>query len=145
MLVQEVLWRVFCVYCPQKHRIPFSPPNTSVTPVLSPEAVERLTTGYSAHHDHHAHTSAVSHPYHDIRHHELHDAHPHKQPTQAQMRRDLYLHHDIFLDTTNDEDVAELELFKAHRHAMNHPEEGVVRSEERRVGKECRSRWSPYH
>src|SRR2546430_15592047 len=22
---------------------------------------------------------------------------------------------------------------------------GVVRSEERRVGKECRSRWSPYH
>ena len=24
-------------------------------------------------------------------------------------------------------------------------EEGKVRSEERRVGKECRSRWSPYH
>ena len=24
-------------------------------------------------------------------------------------------------------------------------EEGVTRSEERRVGKECRSRWSPYH
>ena len=23
--------------------------------------------------------------------------------------------------------------------------EGDVRSEERRVGKECRSRWSPYH
>ena len=23
--------------------------------------------------------------------------------------------------------------------------EGLVRSEERRVGKECRSRWSPYH
>ena len=23
--------------------------------------------------------------------------------------------------------------------------EGEVRSEERRVGKECRSRWSPYH
>ena len=22
---------------------------------------------------------------------------------------------------------------------------GMVRSEERRVGKECRSRWSPYH
>ena len=22
---------------------------------------------------------------------------------------------------------------------------GVVRSEERRVGKECRSRWAPYH
>src|SRR2546426_11437096 len=25
------------------------------------------------------------------------------------------------------------------------PPDGVVRSEERRVGKECRSRWSPYH
>ena len=25
------------------------------------------------------------------------------------------------------------------------PKETVVRSEERRVGKECRSRWSPYH
>src|SRR2546430_9036713 len=24
-------------------------------------------------------------------------------------------------------------------------EQGVTRSEERRVGKECRSRWSPYH
>ena len=24
-------------------------------------------------------------------------------------------------------------------------EDGKVRSEERRVGKECRSRWSPYH
>ena len=24
-------------------------------------------------------------------------------------------------------------------------EEEVMRSEERRVGKECRSRWSPYH
>ena len=25
------------------------------------------------------------------------------------------------------------------------PEDGASRSEERRVGKECRSRWSPYH
>ena len=24
-------------------------------------------------------------------------------------------------------------------------ENGSIRSEERRVGKECRSRWSPYH
>ena len=24
-------------------------------------------------------------------------------------------------------------------------QEGAFRSEERRVGKECRSRWSPYH
>src|ERR1039457_7653351 len=34
------------------------------------------------------------------------------------------------------------------RHVYHHPRQpcGVVdRSEERRVGKECRSRWSPYH
>ena len=29
--------------------------------------------------------------------------------------------------------------------AKNHAYAAVVRSEERRVGKECRSRWSPYH
>ena len=27
----------------------------------------------------------------------------------------------------------------------NCPVDGCKRSEERRVGKECRSRWSPYH
>ena len=26
-----------------------------------------------------------------------------------------------------------------------HKTEAILRSEERRVGKECRSRWSPYH
>ena len=29
--------------------------------------------------------------------------------------------------------------------AGHFPAEPVMRSEERRVGKECRSRWSPYH
>ena len=29
--------------------------------------------------------------------------------------------------------------------AMWNPFKGAARSEERRVGKECRSRWSPYH
>src|SRR6266487_12257 len=29
--------------------------------------------------------------------------------------------------------------------ALKQNEELVLRSEERRVGKECRSRWSPYH
>jgi len=29
--------------------------------------------------------------------------------------------------------------------AESPPDTGVTRSEERRVGKECRSRWSPYH
>ena len=30
-------------------------------------------------------------------------------------------------------------------HAIQSFKPGEVRSEERRVGKECRSRWSPYH
>ena len=29
--------------------------------------------------------------------------------------------------------------------AYTQMKEGTTRSEERRVGKECRSRWSPYH
>src|SRR3712207_871507 len=31
------------------------------------------------------------------------------------------------------------------RTALDNVKEGLKRSEERRVGKECRSRWSPYH
>src|SRR6476646_10986685 len=31
------------------------------------------------------------------------------------------------------------------RHVENAKDPGRARSEERRVGKECRSRWSPYH
>src|SRR5258707_5456246 len=37
---------------------------------------------------------------------------------------------------------------QARRRASNDPVQlgiGISRSEERRVGKECRSRWSPYH
>src|SRR2546425_7102140 len=33
-------------------------------------------------------------------------------------------------------------LFPVRRRALHPP---IARSEERRVGKECRSRWSPYH
>src|SRR3712207_9383646 len=32
-----------------------------------------------------------------------------------------------------------------HAGALGGVLDGVARSEERRVGKECRSRWSPYH
>ena len=38
--------------------------------------------------------------------------------------------------------VAGREIIKGFNLTIN---EGEVRSEERRVGKECRSRWSPYH
>src|SRR5882672_11754457 len=37
------------------------------------------------------------------------------------------------------------ELLKAHADPRATFAEGETRSEERRVGKECRSRWSPYH
>ena len=30
-------------------------------------------------------------------------------------------------------------------HSLDRKQRKVARSEERRVGKECRSRWSPYH
>ena len=34
---------------------------------------------------------------------------------------------------------------KALNYLQDAAEDGDARSEERRVGKECRSRWSPYH
>ena len=38
-----------------------------------------------------------------------------------------------------------LEDGKVEKLAPRIPARGAERSEERRVGKECRSRWSPYH
>ena len=38
-----------------------------------------------------------------------------------------------------------LSLIMERYHAGGIPIEELQRSEERRVGKECRSRWSPYH
>ena len=38
----------------------------------------------------------------------------------------------------------DLETFFSEAPAL-HPHASKIRSEERRVGKECRSRWSPYH
>ena len=39
--------------------------------------------------------------------------------------------------------VSELETFVTQKDISGNI--GIARSEERRVGKECRSRWSPYH
>ena len=45
-----------------------------------------------------------------------------------------------------DEDIAEGGQFQGMTvHTRFPPEPNGYRSEERRVGKECRSRWSPYH
>ena len=35
--------------------------------------------------------------------------------------------------------------YSHHNHHLNYLQQHIHRSEERRVGKECRSRWSPYH
>ena len=38
------------------------------------------------------------------------------------------------------------EMYKGLNYSQKHSYKGlVIRSKERRVGKECRSRWSPYH
>ena len=50
-------------------------------------------------------------------------------------------------------DVGEIRIFSRDekkqddmRHRLQNPKvKFYIRSEERRVGKECRSRWSPYH
>ena len=41
-------------------------------------------------------------------------------------------------------EISHDELLRAVRQCLDEPE-NLTRSEERRVGKECRSRWSPYH
>ena len=46
------------------------------------------------------------------------------------------------LDPESDR-ILELAIVRADE--QGHPIDQWVRSEERRVGKECRSRWSPYH
>ena len=43
-------------------------------------------------------------------------------------------------------DLKNDEITEKHEKCEMHTEgPGIWRSEERRVGKECRSRWSPYH
>ena len=46
------------------------------------------------------------------------------------------------------ERINEIYLCKVKQSALTKagkPYDNLIRSEERRVGKECRSRWSPYH
>src|SRR2546422_394638 len=73
--------------------------------------------------------------------------------------RPSFLHPDLHLCayvTTADGNVTVVDLVKLKAVARiavgpglsgmrEHPTRPEIRSEERRVGKECRSRWSPYH
>ena len=42
-------------------------------------------------------------------------------------------------------DFFDIEWFESTRKLLRKVSHKQLRSEERRVGKECRSRWSPYH
>src|SRR5687767_16007494 len=55
-------------------------------------------------------------------------------PDVAEELEGTFVHTDV-TDTASVRDMVEMVL----------DEHGRIRSEERRVGKECRSRWSPYH
>src|SRR3712207_5619229 len=63
---------------------------------------------------------------------------------RAQLKRDLkggrVTIHDLLSSPPD-----YLETAKVFDMLLAVPKYGRVRSEERRVGKECRSRWSPYH
>ncbi len=53
-----------------------------------------------------------------------------------------YIHYSVFANNRFDRDN-----FKVSFSAVQNITKviSIIRSEERRVGKECRSRWSPYH
>ena len=55
----------------------------------------------------------------------------------------------IFIDITQENDYINLDksiiAYKKILDLFQKPAKLTTRSEERRVGKECRSRWSPYH
>src|SRR2546430_7416211 len=58
----------------------------------------------------------------------------------------LVVEHDARLDGGEVDGAALFARFKQDfEQVVEHPQSFGQRSEERRVGKECRSRWSPYH
>ena len=49
------------------------------------------------------------------------------------------------IEAKEDKVHAYLDIYKKEAYARAKEVQKGIRSEERRVGKECRSRWSPYH
>ena len=63
-----------------------------------------------------------------------------------QLAVELALEHDLPVVATNDVHFLKQDEFEAHEARVCIQDGRTLdRSEERRVGKECRSRWSPYH
>jgi len=52
---------------------------------------------------------------------------------------------DAYIQSNSRRFVDELKELCTFPSISNHGMDAIRRSEERRVGKECRSRWSPYH
>ena len=63
----------------------------------------------------------------------------------------IFTHHPLFfnplkkIDTQNDKNSLLIEKLIKNNITLYSAHTNLDRSEERRVGKECRSRWSPYH
>ena len=68
-------------------------------------------------------------------------------PTSLFFRRHLADDSTLIEAFANGNDISIKSLLERQEKDTKHPEYGAItnRSEERRVGKECRSRWSPYH
>ena len=66
---------------------------------------------------------------------------------EAQTSQGEKILHELLLEDCSNKQLDESELIKtrAAKQKRKLPEFDIKRSEERRVGKECRSRWSPYH
>src|SRR2546430_14264509 len=60
------------------------------------------------------------------------------------IRADLAVHQP-YAGAVGGEAVIKIYPLDKRAGAVSNPDNGDSRSEERRVGKECRSRWSPYH
>ena len=56
--------------------------------------------------------------------------------------RQVFLHYHCSPAQLTEEQLRQYFLYLANEKKVSRP---TARSEERRVGKECRSRWSPYH
>ena len=65
----------------------------------------------------------------------------------SEWRHDIHQHPEILFETHRTSALVKdkLKEFGCDEVIEGIGKTGVVRSEERRVGKECRSRWSPYH
>ena len=61
------------------------------------------------------------------------------------MIQDLRNRMEVWIEKIQEKSNKDLEELKNKQTVMNNTITEIKRSEERRVGKECRSRWSPYH